>query len=396
MQLLHGITAFTFRLKFFKLFFLIALSATILIGCERQFVSPIDPKNPSQTASHLAQKALSDLADTANKHALISLANAASELSETLAIDDGTSVAPMYYKLAKLANAATLLAQEFVKAGCEVKLNEFAETSVNAVKAYTIRDAVDMEQALQNLAQEAVTADKFLQQLPIHDIFIPFAFGYESISYGGNNDYIHGEILVEYDATIRPADETRTAMIEFLTLRGYMVQVSRRSDFDLLSLDVSVDPFFLGEGLIELPGIASVQPNFLYDLDVDIPLPPNVEKTNKIIDGVVKRYNKAWCQGDFGVIDSILLEESGLGFFDYAFVRHLADIYAEEIPETAEPIRMNRFYLRIIAIEFLKIYLQDSEKPPDEVIHDSEKLLDEVIEIFRQSVRNGNVAIYRP
>lgn len=375
-------------MKFFKLLFLVALSVTGLIGCERQLLSPIAPTDPSQTTVQFAQRALSDLTDTAAKRGFVDLANAASRVTEALALDDGTSVNPTYSKIVELAQSATILAQEFVKAGCEVELQEFGEASVNAVKAYTIRDAEGMEQALQNLAQEAVTAEKLLQQLPTNDTFIPFAFGYDSIPYGGN--YLTDQILVGYDATIRPVTETRTTVIEFLTFKGYMVlHVTELSWSDeiveILSLDVVVDPFFLAEGLVEIPGVTFVKSG--YDLPVapaiDIPLPPNIVIASRIIHQVRTRYNKAWCQGNFDIIDSILIEESGLDFFDYAFVRNLADIYAEENPETAERIQTNRFSPGSIAITFLEIYFQDSKKT-----------LGEIIEIFRQSVRHQQVDIW--
>ena len=97
---------------------------------------------------------------------------------------------------------------------------------------------------------------------------------------------------------------------------------------------------------------------------------------------MAKKYNEAWCQGNFDVIDNILIEESGLDFFDYAFVRNLADIYAEEIPEDAERIQMNRFSLRYIASEFLADYFWFTTEN-----------LNESIEHFRQSVRNGYLSI---
>ena len=378
-------------MKFFILLFVAALSATtILTGCERQLLSPIDPTDPSQTTAQLAQKALSDLADTAAKHGLLHLADAASGVAEILAIEDGASVGPTYSRIVGLARTANVSARVFVAAGCEVEeLQEFGEASVNVAIAYTIRDAEDMEQALQKLAQEAETADKLLQQLLTNDTFIPFAFGYDSTPYRANNLYISGQILVAYDDTIRPETETRTAIKEFLTLKGYTVlQLKTGSWFDSIVLDVGVDPLFLGKGLIEkIPGIASVQPNFLYAPTVEDPflpppLPPNVVRTNRIIHQVRTRYNKAWCQGNFDIIDNILIEESGLDFFDYAFVRNLANIYGEEIPEAAERIQTNRYSPGSIAIEFLDIYFEDSEKT-----------LDEIIEIFRQSVRNRHVTI---
>lgn len=328
---------------------------------------------------------LQDLADTAAERGLMDLANAAGGVAEIIAIEDGTSVEPTYSRIVRLAQSATVLAQEFVKAGCKVELQEFGEASVNAVRAYTIRDAGGMEQALQKLAQEAVTAEKLLQQLPTNDTFIAFAFGYDSIPYGRHR--LSNKILVEYDATIRPVTETRTTVIEFLTLKGYTVSsVDELSWADVIAeilyLDVVVDPYFLGEGLIEIPGVTVVESG--YDPGVppaiDIPLPPDIDislpsKANRRIHRVRTKYNAAWCHGNFDVIDSILIQESGLDFFDYAFVRNLANIYAEENSEAAERIQTNAFLLRLITRRFLEIYFQDSEKT-----------LDEIIERFRKSV----------
>ena len=385
----HGITAPAFRLKCFKLLFLLALSAIILAGCERQLVSPVAPTDPSPNTRYAAQMALSDLADTADEIGFGEFAYAASRVAKILAIEDGTSMEPTYLRIVGLARAATAFTHIFVKAGCEVEeLQEFREASVNVAKAYTIRDAADMEQALQKLAQAAVTAEKLFHELLLtNDTFIPFAFGYDYTPYRANNNYVSGEILVAYDNTIRPETETRTAVIEFLTLKGYTVRVETGSWFDSIVLDVAVDPRFLGEGLIEkIPGIASVQPNFLYAPAVDDeplppPLPPYAVMAGRIIHQVRTRYNEAWCQGNFDVIDSILIEESGLDFFDYAFIRNLADIYAEEIPEAAERIQANRFSADLIAVDFLYIYFQDSEKT-----------LDEIIERFRQSLRNRQLS----
>ena len=78
-------------MKFFTLLFVAALSATMLTGCERQLLPRIDPTDPSQTTAQLAQRALSDLADTAAELSFDELADAASEVAEVLAIDDGTT-----------------------------------------------------------------------------------------------------------------------------------------------------------------------------------------------------------------------------------------------------------------------------------------------------------------
>ena len=303
MQSPHGITASAFQLKFFKLLFVAVFSATILTGCERQLVSPVDPTHPSQTTTIFAQKALLDLADTATKRAFVDLANAASGVAEILTIDDGTSVEPIFSKLAKLADAVVVLEGAFVDAGCEIELQKFVEASVDTVKAYTIRDAADMERALQHLAQEAVTAETLLRQFPAENAFIPFAFGYgpaidaifEEFYYTNGPDdplYEPGVILIQYDSTIRPVDETRNAVIEFLALKGYTVQVEggdrfkRRNtewfhfkeytaqvqveeapdDFEFIDLGPSVDPLLIMGELIDILGVDFVQPRCLLRL----------------------------------------------------------------------------------------------------------------------------------
>lgn len=387
-------------MKLFKLIFLIALSTTVLIGCERRFVSPIDPTNPSQTTIQFAQTALSDLANTATKLALVNLAVAASGVAEILAIEDGTSVEPTFSRIAKLAQEVTVLEQAFSTAECEiVELLIFARASVNAVKAYTIRDTAEMEQALQDLAQGAMAAETALRQLPTENDFIPFAFGYgPTIDMEGYGDWHYGwnrrayrlgEFLVQYDQTIRPFSETRAAMIEFLAHKGFKATTEGVLDLiEVVYLGVNVDPTLFFHELITIPGVALVQVDTLYYVTMVPPPPPsNVQ----IIDRVRTRYNAAWCQGSFDAIDSILIEESGLDFFDYAFVLSLTDIFAElyaevigaeEIPEISERIRWNQISLRSIAIKFLEIYFQNSEKTHIEAV-----------ELFRQFVRNGNMGL---
>ena len=178
MQSPHGITASAFQLKFFKLLFVAALSVTTLTGCKRQLLSPVAPADLLQTNTQFARKALSDLADTTAEREFTDLANAASGVAEVLAIDNSTSVEPIFSKIAKFADAVTVLELAFVDTGCEIELQKFVEASADAVKAYTIRDAADMERALQHLAQEAVTAETLLRQFPAENAFIPFAFGY--------------------------------------------------------------------------------------------------------------------------------------------------------------------------------------------------------------------------
>ena len=487
-------------MKFFKLFLLAALSAIILTGCERQLLSPIDPTAPSQTTAQLAQRALSDLADTAAERGFVDLANAASEVAEVVAMKTGTIAEPALEFL-KLALEASALERGFGQTACGIELRKFAIASVHTAKIhvteitgyefygrlglralsqiYPPEGPSDMEQALQNLAQEALNAEAALQQLPTENYFIPFAFGY-GLGIDVYANYVHyyvgcppyepGVIYIRYDVKIRPAIETQAAVIEFLTNKGYTVtaegvivhrdRVNLGSDVDLIpivkelrtvpgvagaqpdfynctgvaypddtscpyspgviyirydvkirpaietqaavneflinkgytvpterdisavkpvNLDSDVDLFPIAIELDTIPGVALADIN-LYICVAEVPFPP--PKSVEIIDIVRTGYNEAWCRGDFDVIDSILIESSGLDFFDYAFVRNLADIYAEEIPEDANLIRTNGFSLRPIGITFLTIYFQHSGKT-----------LDEIIEIFRQTVRNRNMGI---
>ena len=395
-------------MKFFKLIFLVAFGTTVLVGCERQLISPVDPIDPPQTNAQFAQTALLALADTATKRTFVDLANEAREVAEVLAMEAGMIAEPAFLKL---AHEATALERAFVKTGCGIELRKFAIASVYAAKAhltettvneahgwwtlsfllrtYPVEEPGDMEQALQNLAQEALNAEAALQQLPAENPFIPFAFGYglgidvyEDYAdyYSWDPDplpYELGVVLIQYDVKIRPMIETRAAVIEFLTHKGYTVTTEGVLDLiESVYLGADVDPLPLMEELITIPGVALVQPNFVYQILIAYSAPPI---SVAIIDEIRTRYNEAWCQGKFDVMDSILIEKSGLDFFDYAFVRNLADIYAEEIPEDADRIRTNGFSLRPIAITFLTIYFQDLGKP-----------LDEIIELFRQSVRNRN------
>ena len=401
-------------MKFFKLLFLAVLSLPVLTGCERQLVSPVDPTVLSQTTTIFAQKVLSDLADTAAKRGFVDLANAANDVAETLAIDDGTSVEPMFSRLAKLADAVTILEHAFVEAGCEIELQKFAEASMDAVKAYTIRDAAEMEQTLQNLTQEALKAQKVLQQLPVENGFMPFTFGYGPAIDATISEffcpepddplYEPGLILIQYDSTIRPMSETKTAVTEFLALKGYTeqenglsgyerknsslwfhlkeytayIQLERVSNnFESIDLGADVDPLLIMGELMHIPGVNLVQP-FVFNVIFEKVLPPD---RYYIMQDMAAKYNEAWCQGNFDVINNMLIERIDLDFFDYTFVQNLADIYAEEIPETAEQIQMNRFFLRRIAELFLYIYFLDPDKN-----------LDEIINRFRESVRTRHLS----
>ena len=411
MQSPRGITASAFWLKCFKLLFVAVLSAIILIGCEGQLLSPLKEVPEPPTNTQFAQMALSDLADTATKHGLMDLANAASGLAEVLAIEDGISVQPTFSRLTNLAQAVTVLEQAWAKTGCSIELRDFAQASVDAVRSYTIRDAADMELSLQNLAQEALNAKTGLQQLPAENPLIPFAFGYGPDTPATTSRYAYhvwdwdqrpayelGVILIQYDSTTRPASETWAAVIEFLALKGYKIQMEGvLDDIGAIDLGADVDPLLIMEELISIPSVALVQPNF-YFTTAEVPPPPPLQV--EIINRVRTLYNGTWCQGSDnldiiddilrGIIDGILGDvidrtlgiEDGLDFFDYSFILNLVDIYAEEIPEAAERIQMKEFSVRSIAIEFLGIYFEHSEKS-----------LDEIIEIFRQSVRNGHVSI---
>ncbi len=200
-------------------------------------------------------------------------------------------------------------------------------------------------------------------------------------------------MIIFYDETIRSMIITRAAVVEFLTLKGYaMVQIKSPSiNFEFIFLNAPFNSNIMEEELTAIPGVAKigicgVDYNRPYDPKLQyIELEPvfNLQSLFNIVDRVRARYNEAWCQGNFDVIDSILIEESRLDFFDYAFVRNLADIYAEEIPEAAERIQTNSFSLHMIAIRFLFIYHALYSEGSDE----------ELIELFRQSIRDGYVTI---
>ncbi len=399
MQSLYSITTAAFRLKLFTLLFVAALSATILTGCERQFVSPIDPTDPSQTASHLAQKALSDLAKTAADRGFVDLANAANEVVKVLAIETGTTTGMAFLKLYR---ETYTLQNAFALVSCGITLEEFYMASGRAAEAYItdpyLTEAAveprDREQVLENLAHEALNAGTILRQFPAENAFIPFAFGYKPSGYlpsgSGGTVYFYpcnNEILISYDETILPVIITRAAVVEFLTLKGYaMVQEKLPStNYEFINLSADVNPYSIREELLSIPGVARIG----ICGDDYIPGPSIIEEPTFdaqpffiVVDRVRARYNEAWCQGNFDVIDSILIEESGLDFFNYIFIRNLTDIYAEEIPEAAERIQTNGFSLHSIAVVFLYIYSWHSEKSHEDII-----------ELFRQSIRDGYVAI---
>ena len=289
-------------MKSFKPIFLIALIAMIQAGCERELISPVAPTASSHSASQLAQSALSELANTASERGFVDLANTANGVTETLAIDDGTSVEPLFSKIAKLTSAVTILERAFAEAGCEIELRKFAEASMDAVRAFTIRNAVDMEQALQNLAHEAISADTIIRQFPVENNFIPFAFGYglsvddpmhplHEIMYPDPDDALFepGVILIKYDDTIRPEDETRIAVMELLNLKGYTMQTvgyrdytpilfplhkdtvlfqENYDDFESIDLRVNIDPLLIIAELSDIPGVDLVMPKAIFvDLD---------------------------------------------------------------------------------------------------------------------------------
>lgn len=365
-------------MKFFRLLFLLALSVIVLTGCERQLISPVDPIDPPQINTQPAQMALSALAGTAAERGFVDLANAAREFAEVLAIDDGTtSVQPLFSKLHGFAVEADFVHRTLTR--CGIDFGELASLSAIAVETYTKRiNAADMEQALRNLVQGTETAKTALQQLPTGNTFIPFTFGYDAAR--KSRDYQYGVIVLDYDTTIRALDETKRVVIALLEQKGYTV-TPFPYEFGAIKLNAPVDPFLLLDELITVPGVATGSPWYFPVPAVpaeSIPPPPSYY----ILSRVMTRYNKAWCHGNFDIIDSILIEESGLDFFDYAFVRNLADIYAEEIPETAERVKTNKLFHRSMASEFLDIYFQHREKT-----------LAEFLELFRQSVRIGNVSL---
>ena len=156
------------------------------------------------------------------------------------------------------------------------------------------------------------------------------------------------------------------------------IQLERVSNnFESIDLGADVDPLLIMGELMHIPGVNLVQP-FVFNVIFEKVLPPD---RYYIMQDMAAKYNEAWCQGNFDVINNMLIERIDLDFFDYTFVQNLADIYAEEIPETAEQIQMNRFFLRRIAELFLYIYFLDPDKN-----------LDEIINRFRESVRTRHLS----
>ena len=419
-------------MKFFKLLFLVTLGTIVTIGCERQLVSPINPTNASIATlpyTQLAQRKLLDFADMAASHGFLNLANATTEFVEALTTEDQTFVQPTFSKLDRFASEITYLDRAFARAGCSIDaLRSFAEATVETVKAWTIRDTAEMDRALQNLAQEAGTANIALQQLSIANRpFRPFAFGYSSRYVPRGCGVVLGIIALEYEKLDIGINETEAVVIDFLTSKGYEARHFRGSGSifggnSFIALDAQVNIGFIeeafGEELRNIPNVMYITPaGELCEPAPTVVIPPPVYELHKLItNSISDRYNEAWCQGnlDVNAIDSILIEESGLDFFNYAFLRNLVDIYVEEKPETAERIRSNIFSFRSIVLAFLRLYLF-SWKTPDELIEmypryaienygpvlepsDSkvEKIeitLDEIIERFRQAVKSGNVHI---
>lgn len=392
-------------MRFFKLLFLLPLSAIILTGCERQITSPIiNTVAHQEIDTQFARNALLDLADTAAAQGFINLADAVTEFVEALATEDQTSVQPTFSKLSRLASEVTFLINSFDNAGCSIELRTFAEASVDAIRAYTIRDAADMERALQNLAQEAGTANMTLQRsdlIALDNSLRPFIFGDSSrYWFGGINSVGHqvlGKMQLEYkNLDVGLIKKTDTAVFDFLATKGYKAIDTQRfsggeCDFlFVIDLGAKVNIWLIieefEEELKNIPNLADIHPARTCPYPEITAVPPLTvnDLFELVINSISDRYNKAWCQGnlDLNTIDSILIEESGLDFFTYAFLQNLADIYAEEIPEAAEHIQTNRFSPGSIAATFLEIYFQDPEK-----------ILDEIIERFRQFVRNRQVSI---
>lgn len=406
-------------MKLFKPIFLIALIAMIQTGCERELIFPVDPTATSQTASQFAQTALSDLAATAAKRGFVDLANETNGVAEILATDDGTSVEPIFSKIARLASAVTLLERAFDEAGCEIELRKFAAASMEAVRAFTIRNAVDMEQALHNLAHEAMSVKTIIGQFPVENNFIPFAFGYglsvddpmhplHEIMYPDPDDALFepGVILIKYDDTIRPEDETRIAVMELLHIKGYTMQTveykdytpillplhddavlfqENYDDFESIDLRVNIDPLLIIRELSDIPGVALVMPKAIsVYLDIPIPLLPGFCGS---LDLAITKYNETWCQGNFEDIDTILIERTGLDFFDYAFLRKLEAMYVEEFNGTEKGIGIDGFTRRAIGVSFLQFYRY-------ELSPDLKTSLDMVVELYGQFLKSDRTSKY--
>ena len=430
-------------MRFFKLLFLLPFSAIILIGCERQITSPIiNTVEHKEINTQFAQNALLEFADTATSQGFINLADAVTEFVEALATEDQTSVQPTFSKLSRLASEVTFLINSFDNAGCSIELRTFAEASVDAVRAYTVRDAADMERALQNLAQEAGTANITLQRsdlIALNNSFRPFVFGGSSLYWPGRiysvSHIVLGKMELEYkNLDVELRKKTDAAIFDFLATKGYKaIDIQSVSGGDcyfpfVIDLGAKVNTQLIieefEEALKNIPNLANIgivyfcqhpEPLEVPPLTLEVPPLTVNDLLELVINSISDRYNQAWCQGnlDLNTIDSILIEESGLDFFTYAFLENLADIYAEEKPETTERIRSNMFSFRSIVIHFLGNYLF-SVKTEDELIemypqypieHDflpdysdsklerTEKTLDEIIELFRHSIRSGPVHI---
>lgn len=429
-------------MKFFKLFLLAALSAIMLTGCERELLSPIKGiPDHQEINTQFAQSALLELADTATSRGFMNLADAVTEFVEALATEDQTSVQPTFSKLSRLASEVTFLINSFDNIGCSIELRAFAEASVDAIRAYTVRDAADMERALQNLAQETGTANMTLQQsdlIALNNSFRPFVFG-DSLRYRNINEVGHtvlGRMQLGYkNLDVELIKKTDTAVLDFLATKGYTTIGTRRfsggeCDYPfVINLGAQVDTGLIieefEEELKNIPNLAYVYPVDTCPPPMTLAVPPRTveDLLRLVIQSISDRYNKAWCQGnlDVNTVDSILIEESGLDFFNYAFLQNLADIYTEEKPETIERIRSNMFSFRSIAIcflgnylfsvktddELIKMYPQyrlghrllpdleplESPDPNDSKLEKTEKTLDEIIELFRDSIRSGRVHI---
>lgn len=430
-------------MRFATLLSVAALSAIVLTGCERQITSPIiNTVEHQEIDTQFAQSMLLDLAKTATSQGFMNLADAVTEFVEALTTEDQTSVQPTFSKLSRLASEVTFLINSFDNAGCSIELRTFAESSVDAIKAYTVRDAADMERALQHLAQEAGTANMTLQRSDLiasNNSFRPFVFGDSSRYWPDGYSIGHqalGDMALGYkDLALRK--KTNTAVFNFLATKGYKAIVpqglsGRDCEDVIINLGAKVDTRLIieefEEELKNIPNLAYVSPVGICSPPMPQESPPPTltvppltvnDLIRLVINSISDRYNRAWCQGnlDVNTVDSILIEESGLDFFYYAFLQNLADIYAEEKPETAERIRSNMFSFRWIVMSFLGNYLfsvktEDElikmypqyglqrdykqplpDEPSDSKLEKTEKTLDEIIELFRHSVRSGHVHI---
>lgn len=81
-------------------------------------------------------------------------------------------------------------------------------------------------------------------------------------------------------------------------------------------------------------------------------------------------------------LDQILIEETGLQYYDWHFVGDLTAIYEQERPQEAGRLVSGKFSRRGMNVEWMRLYFAYPETTKEERI-----------ELFRQSVKNGKVSI---